>query len=295
MKLKQRVAFLIVIVFWAAGMAEASQGVAIQRVITNTRSELGQLASSNKAKEIARLLKKFDTQYQTWNQTCGGDSFTPDETNDACKAMADQMKTTAHALYTKLSDYLPDVAARYEQGARSSKSILSASLNDASPAELYNNTMNGVEEAPAFGSLSPGEADAPFDVAIDEIPDSTDAMFEALEKLVPDFGKEIPEVVRAGNAQISMMKKARKARALAARFERAALALEAQREYGEIVFNVTKAVAAMPEVFKLQYTGTRLNSSPNQKVLDYYRSKKQRSTPAEEKKKKPVGGFPARG
>lgn len=39
-----------VLVVGVTAVAVAAQGVAIQRVITNTRSELGQLASSGKAK-----------------------------------------------------------------------------------------------------------------------------------------------------------------------------------------------------------------------------------------------------
>ena len=47
----------------------AAQGVAIQRVITNTRSELGQLASSSKAQKIAELMKKFGNE-QTKMVSC---------------------------------------------------------------------------------------------------------------------------------------------------------------------------------------------------------------------------------
>ena len=55
-------------IFFLVSMASsnfAAEGVAIQRVITNTRSELGQLASSSKARNITELMKKFDTQYET--------------------------------------------------------------------------------------------------------------------------------------------------------------------------------------------------------------------------------------
>jgi hypothetical protein len=252
-------------------MAHASQGVAIQRVITNTRSELGQLASSSKAKEIAELMKKFDTQYQTWSTTCGtGEDFDPERASDACKAMAEQMRETGIALYGRLSEYLPDVAARYEQGARSARKIIETKGLDQTPAGLYDSTMNGISGAPRVGQIAGGDESSPFDLEIDDFPDPTDKMFAVLEKLVPDFGKEIPEVVRAGNAQVSMTKKAHRARFLADQFAKARLVLESQREYGEIIFNVTKAVNAMPEVLGIQYTGTRLASKPNQKVIEYY-------------------------
>ena len=123
----------------------AAQGVAIQRVITNTRSELGQLASSNKAQAIADLMKRFDTQYQTWSSSCGGgENFDPERASDACKAMADQMRETGIALYGKLAEYLPDVAARYEQGARSAGRIVQTSAYDQSPADLYRAAMGGI-------------------------------------------------------------------------------------------------------------------------------------------------------
>ena len=78
-----------VFVFGFSYPSFGSQGVAIQRVITNTRSELGELASSGKAREIADLMKKFDTQYETWNLSCGGgENFEPDRASDACRAMA---------------------------------------------------------------------------------------------------------------------------------------------------------------------------------------------------------------
>ncbi len=117
-------------------------------------------------------------------------------------------------------------------------------------------------------------------------------MFAVLEKLVPDFGKEIPEAVRAGNAQITMMKKARRARFLADKFRKAKLVLETQRDYGEIVFNATKAVSAMPQVLGIQYTGTRLTAKPNQKVLEYYRTKTTTKASVAEARK--VGGFEPR-
>ena len=127
---------------------------------------------------------------------------------------------------------------------------------------------------PPLGDLSSGNADSPFDLEVDDFPDPTEKMFAVLEKLVPDFGKQIPEAVRAGNAQVSMMKKAKRARYLAERFQKAKFVLESQREYGEIIFNTTKAVSAMPQVLGIQYTGTRLTAKPNQKVLDYYRKGK---------------------
>ena len=132
--------------------------------------------------------------------------------------------------------------------------------------------MNGITEAPQLGTLSQGgKGGSPFDLQMDNFPDPTEEMFAVLEKLVPDFGKEIPEVVRAGNAQITMMKKARRARFLAEQFQKAKFVLESQRDYGEIIFSVTKAVSAMPQVLGIQYTGTLLTAKPNQKVLDYYR------------------------
>jgi len=117
-------------------------------------------------------------------------------------------------------------------------------------------------------------------------------MFAVLEKLVPDFGKEIPEVVRAGNAQITMMKKARRARFLANQFRKAKFVLESQRDYGEIIFSATKAVNAMPQVLGIQYTGTRLMARPNQKVLNYYRSGT--STTDAKSKGHKIGGFEPR-
>jgi len=125
-----------------------------------------------------------------------------------------------------------------------------------------------------------------------DFPDPTEKMFAVLEKLVPDFGKGIPEVVRAGNAQITMMKKASRARFLAEQFEKAKFVLESQRDYGEIIFNATKAVSAMPQVLGIQYTGTLLTAKPNQKVLDYYRG----GTTGKDAKSKErnIGGFEPR-
>jgi len=115
-----------------------------------------------------------------------------------------------------------------------------------------------------------------------------------LEKLVPNFGNEVPESVRAGNTQINMTKKARKARFLAAQFKKAKFALEAQRDYGQIIFSTTKAVEAMPKVLGIQYTGTRLSAKPNKKVLDYYRSGKEEDSVKEQKPEKGGGGFDRR-
>ena len=269
------------------------EGVAIQRVITNTRSELGQLASSSRAREITELMKKFDTQYETWSSACGGgENFDPTQVSDACKAMAAQMRETGILLYGELSEYLPDVAARYEQGARSSRKIIEAMIGDQTPASLYQATMEGITEAPPLGELSSGNADSPFNLEVDDFPDPTEKMFAVLEKLVPDFGKEIPEAVRAGNAQVSMMKKTKRARYLAEKFQKAKFVLESQREYGEIIFNATKAVSAMPQVLGIQYTGTRLTAKPNQKVLEYYRKSKETNLPKD--KEKVFGGFEPR-
>ena len=83
----------------------SGQGVAIQRVITNTRSELGQLASSSKAREITEFMKKFDAQYETWSNSCGGgENFDPNQASDACKAMASQMRETGILLYGRRND-----------------------------------------------------------------------------------------------------------------------------------------------------------------------------------------------
>ena len=271
----------------------AAQGVAIQRVITNTRSELGQLASSSKARQIAELMKKFDTQYETWSRSCGaGENFDPEHANDACRAMAEQMRETGISLYGKLAEYLPDVATRYEQGARSAKKIIEAKALEQTPATLYQATMDGISDAPKLGALSPGDAGSPFDLEMDDFPDPTEKMFAVLEKLVPDFGKEIPEVVRAGNAQVTMMKKAGRARFLANQFQKAKFVLESQQEYGKIIFNATKAVSAMPQVLGIQYTGTRLMAKPNQKVLEYYRRGTPTKVPVDKDRK--IGGFEPR-
>lgn len=288
---------LVVIGVLVAGLStvsHATHGVAIQRVITNTRSELGQLASSNKAREIAKLMKKFDSQYETWSRSCGGgENFDPALASDACVAMAAQMRETGIALYGKLGEYLPDVAVRYEQGARSAKKIIEANALDQTPAALYRSTMNGIAEAPQLGTLSQGDkGGSPFDLQVDNFPDPTEKMFAVLEKLVPDFGKEIPEVVRAGNAQITMMKKARRARFLAEQFRKAKFVLESQRDYGEIIFNATKAVSAMPQVLGIQYTGTLLTAKPNQKVLDYYRGGT--TGKGAKSKERNIGGFEPR-
>lgn len=109
---------LAIIGVFVAGLSvisHAANGVAIQRVITNTCSELGQLVSSNKVQDIAELMKKFDTQYETWSHSCGGgENFDPAQASDACVTMAAQMRETGIALYRKLAEYLPGVAARYE-------------------------------------------------------------------------------------------------------------------------------------------------------------------------------------
>jgi hypothetical protein len=282
-----------ILVIAISTVSYGSEGVAIQRVITNTRSELGQLASSRKAREIADLMKKFDIQYETWNHSCGGDeNFDPEQASDACKAMATQMRETGIALYGKLADYLPDVAARYEQGARSASKIVEAKGIQQTPGELYRATMDGISEAPQLGSLGEGNGGSPFDLEMDDFPDPTEKMFAVLEKLVPDFGNEIPEAVRAGNAQVTMMKKAQRARFLANQFEKAKFVLESQREYGEIILNATKAMNYVPQVLGIQYTGTRLSAKPNQKVLDYYRRETANKLPAAENKK--FGGFEPR-
>lgn len=290
---KNLLMFIAVCAVLAAAVAQGSQGVAIQRVITNTRSELGQLASSAKAREITELMKKFDAQYETWSSSCGsGKDFDPNEASDACKSMADQMRETGILLYGKLADYLPDVAVRYEQGIKGANKIIEATALDKTAASLYQATMNGISEAPPLGDLSSENADSPFDIEVDDFPDPTEKMFAVLEKLVPDFGKQIPEAVRAGNAQVSMMKKAERARYLAERFQKAKFVLKSQREYGEIIFNTTKAVSAMPQVLGIQYTGTRLTAKPNQKVLDYYRKGKQ-VNPSKTKGQS-LGGFDPR-
>ncbi|BBO83084.1 hypothetical protein DSCO28_36500 [Desulfosarcina ovata subsp. sediminis] len=292
--LKNLLSLLIICSFLVAMAANASQGVAIQRVITNTRSELGQLASSSKAREIANQMRTFDTQYKTWSSSCGGgENFDPNEASDACKAMAEQMRETGIQLYGKLSEYLPDVAARYEQGARGANRIIEMNAMNQTAASLYQSTMDGITDTPPpLGQLSSGEEDTPFDLEVDDFPDPTEKMFAVLEKLVPDFGKEIPEAVRAGNAQVSMMKKAKHARYLAAKFQKAKFVLESQREYGEIIFNATNAVGAMPQVLGLQYTGTRLTAKPNQKVLDFYRKGNKADTA--KKNEKQMGGFAPR-
>jgi len=206
--------------------------------------------------------------------------------------MAAQMRETGIALYGKLGEYLPDVAARYEQGARSAKKIIETNALDQTPAALYQSTMDGINEAPRLGNLSQGDKGSPFDLEMNDFPDPTEKMFAVLQKLVPDFGKEIPEVVRAGNAQITMMKKAHRARFLAEQFQKAKFVLESQRDYGEIIFNATKAVSAMPQVLGIQYTGTLLTAKPNQKVLDYYRG----GTTGKDAKSKErnIGGFEPR-
>lgn len=282
-----------VLVIGFSATSYGAQGVAIQRVITNTRSELGQLASSSKAREITDLMKKFDIQYDTWSRSCGGgEHFDPEQVSDACQAMAAQMRETGIALYGKLAEYLPDVAARYEQGAGTAQKIVERKALDQTPAALYRATMDGISEAPRLGTSSPGDTGSPFALEIDDFPDPTEKMFAVLEKLVPDFGKEIPEAVRAGNAQVSMMKKAKRARFIAEQFQKAKFVLESQREYGEIIFNTTKAVSAMPQVLGIQYTGTRLTAKPNQKVLEYYRRGGTTKVPASKQRKK--GGFEPR-
>ena len=271
----------------------ASQGVAVQRIINNTRSELGQLATSEKASEIARLMKKFDVQYETWNASCGGADFNPQKPSDACKEMASQMRETGIKLYSELADYLPGVAARYEQGEQSAGQIVSSQAFKHSPSELYSETMNGTSDAPRLDVGGQSNDDSPFNLELDDFPDPTDEMFVVLEKLIPDFGKEAPEIVRAGNIQISMSKKAKKARFLSKMFAKAKFILESQREYGQIIFNATKAVSAMPQVLGIQYTGTKLSSKPNLKVLEYYK----KTTGTEDKnngKKKVSGGFAPR-
>lgn len=285
---------------WTVPTVSASEGgVTIQRVITNTRSELGQLATSSKAKEIAELMKTFDTQYQTWTQTCGGQDFDPESAGEGCRQMAAQMRETGISLYGKLADYLPDVAARYEQGARASSRILQQQLGERTPADLYRETFNGVAEAPRLGNLSPGDRDSPFDLEMSDFPDPTEEMFTVLAGLVPDLGREIPEAVRAGNTKVSMMKKGRQARYLTDRFAKAKLALEAKREYGEIIFNTTKAVSAMAKILGIQYTGTRLHAVPNQKVLEYYRNRSrpaatEAGNPPNSPAKPVLGGFESR-
>ncbi|WDN89510.1 hypothetical protein BuS5_02478 [Desulfosarcina sp. BuS5] len=271
----------------------AAEGVAIQRVITNTRSELGQLASSSKARNITELMKKFDTQYETWSSSCGGgENFDPANVSDACKSMASQMRETGILLYGNLSGYLPDVAARYEQGAKSANRIINKKAAGQTPAALYRAAMDGAARAPRLGSLSSQNAESPFDLETDNFIDPTEQMFSVLEKLVPDFGKELPEVVRAGSAQVTMMKKAKRARYLAEKFEKAKFILESQREYGDIIFNATNAVSAMPQVLGLQYTGAGLSARPNAKVIEYYRKKNAPASPAVKEKK--IGGFKPR-
>lgn len=293
--MKRTIGIVVVFLLICSSPVFASeQGVAIQRVITNTRSELGQLANSGKAQEISGLMKKFDQQYTTWNETCGKGQFDPTQASDACKAMADQMRETGIELYGKLSEYLPDVAARYEQGANASASIVQKNALNGIPSELYQQTRDGIFEPSGLENLSPGDAGSPFAVQMDDIADPTDDMFAVLEKLVPDYGRETPGVVRAGNTQINMLRKAKKARFMAQQFEKAKFALESQREYGDIIFGMTKAVEAMPGVLGLQYTGTSLSSRPNQKVLEYYREKGSQSPVIPDGNEKGGSGFDRR-
>ena len=289
-KIIQAIALFLAITFTAS--ANASQGVAIQRVITNIRSELGQLAASNKAQDISKLMKTFDTQYETWSSTCGTETFNPDQVSDACKGMADQMRETGIKLYGNLSEYLPDVAARYEQGAKEAKGILDSKVLNQTPAELYQATMEGITEAPQLTVIAPGEAGSPFSIEMDSFPDPTEKMFSVLERLVPDFGHEMPEVVRAGNTHVNMMKKAKRAEYLGEQFSKARFVLESQREYGEIIFSATQAVNAMPNVLGIQYTGTLLSAKPNQKVIEYYNRDKTVDT--EKTPKRKTGGFASR-
>ncbi|WP_027354162.1 hypothetical protein [Desulfosarcina sp. BuS5] len=72
---------------------------------------------------------------------------------------------------------------------------------------------------------------------------------------------------------------------LAEKFEKAKFILESQREYGEIIFNATKAVSAMPQVLGLQYTGAGLSARPNAKVIEYYRKKNMPASPVLKEKK----------
>ena len=290
--MKKKLITTALAILLGSSSAWASQGVAIQKVITNTRSELGQLASSAKAKKITNLMQKFDNQYQTWSATCGEESFNPNTVSDTCRSMAEQMRETGISLYGSLSDYLPDVAARYKQGASSANQILRTRLQSESPNDLYRATMEGSSESPVLNQLSSSEDSNPFNVEVGGFTDPTEKMFTVLEKLVPDFGHEIPEAVRAGNAKITMMKKADKASYLAEQFQKAKFILESQREYGEIIFSTTKAVSALPKVLGIQYTGVRLAAKPNQKVLDFY------ANPAQDKTNKTshtkVGGFSTR-
>ena len=287
--------FIITLVLIASYFSNlyASQGVAVQRIINNTRSELGQLATSAKASEIARLMRKFDVQYETWNASCGGANFDPQKPSDACKEMASQMRETGIKLYSELADYLPGVAARYEQGAQSAGQIVLSQAFDHTPSNLYSETMNGISDAPKLDVSGQSKDDSPFNLELDDFPDPTDEMFVVLEKLIPDFGKEVPEIVRAGNIQISMAKKAQKARFLSKMFSKAKFILESKREYGQIIFNATKAVSAMPQVLGIQYTGTRLTSKPNLKVLEYYKTKAGTDHKSDDKKKA-LGGFAPR-
>lgn len=287
---------LCILIFLFAGISTvhaAGEGVAIQRVITNTRAELGQLATSSKAIEVSKLMEKFDTQYTTWDKSCG-EQFDPgqmNEVNDACKMEAEQMRETGIKLYSKLSKYLPDVAARYKQGALSAQQIVQEKVRGYTPAELYERTRKGVQSTkPHVAGMGEGGQGGPYPVMRDDFPDQTQELFTALEKLVPDFGHQAPEGVRAGNTQINMSRKAEKARYLAAQFEKAKFALESQRDYGQIIFSTTEAVKAMPKVLGIQYTGTHLSATPNRKVLDYYRNNGKGPAKNQKKKKKKGGG-----
>jgi hypothetical protein len=275
--------------------AYSNKGVAIQRVISNTRSELGQLATSSKANEITELMKKFDTQYETWIRSCGsGERFDPKDVSDACREMAGQMRETGIALYGKLAEYLPDVAARYEQGARWAKRIIEEKALDATPAALYQSSLDGVSDSPSGSGNILQDVESPFDLEMGDFADPTEKMFAALEKLVPDFGKEVPDAVRAGTTHVGMMKKAERARYLAKEFEKAKFVLESQREYGEIIFNTTEAVGTMPNVLGIQYAGSGFKAKPNRAVLDYYSGNKASSKGAAAPKDWKMGGFEPR-
>ncbi len=302
----KKTVFIILAIFFFIGTASAgfaAEGVAIQRVITNTRSELGQLASSSKARNITELMKKFDTQYETWSSSCGGgENFDPANVSDACKAMASQMRETGILLYGSLAEYLPDVAARYEQGAMSTNRIIIEKAVGQTPASLYQAAMDRAAQSLNSGDMTQNskykgsndsnDSTEPFGIESIGYLDPTDEMFKVLEKLVPDFGNELSEVIRAGSTQISMTKKAKRARYLAEKFEKAKFMLESQREYGEIIFNATNAVSAMPQVLGLQYTGAGLSARANAKVIEYYRKKNTPVSPAVKKKK--FGGFKPR-
>ena len=295
--MKQRTRFLLcflsVGLMLAPGVSASTDDddIYIQKVVTQTRQGLAELAQSNEAKKIADLMATFDKQYVSWDETCGGN---PDlkSADDDCKKMAQQMKTTGMKLYGSLAEYLPSIEKQYKRGATQTYDRLyNSGAFQGSADELYKKLLNSNGDALGAqvaegGDTLPGNGLPPvFIVGGDQKTSGPiDELFEALKHIVPMIDTRLPLEVVAANSYIDMVTKANMAKKLARAFERAKLNMESMVEYESIIANATASVQAMPKILGIQYTGVRLKAKPNRYRIK--RSADKNNAPQQPKRRK---------